>query len=316
MLRVIGQRLLWMVPLVVVVTLLSFVLASMTPGSVAQALLSGGSTSASPEAVAELNRELGYDRPIVIQWLSWIFGAVQGELGSSFFTGQAVTDIIGSRLPVTLSLVIPSLVIALLVGVAIGLFTAIRGGAVGQILEGLAVFLRSIPNFWLALILVTIFAVQLLWLPVSGYVAFADSPQDWARSLILPIVALSLGDIALIAIVTRAEVLVVLRGDFVKGLRANGIPARSILFKHALKNALPPVLTMASLILVSLLGGTILAEQVFGLAGLGSQMVTSTTQHDLAVIQGIVLFYTLVVVIVFLINDIALALLNPKVVAR
>ena len=316
MLRVISQRIVWMIPLVVVVTFLSFFLASLSPGSVAQSLLSGGSTAATPEAIAQLNHELGYDRPVIEQWLSWIAAAVRGDLGTSVFTNQPVAEIIASRLPVTLSLVIPALIIDLVLGIWIGMWTAIRGGAVARIVEVFSVFLRAIPNFWLALILVTFFAVRLLWLPVSGFVPFSDSPVEWLRSLILPVAALSLGDIALIAIVTRAEVLVVLRSDFVKGLRANGIPARAILFRHVLKNALPPVLTMGSLVLVGLLGGTILAEQVFGMAGMGSQMVTSTNQHDLPVIQGIVMFYTLVVVVVFLLNDIALALINPKVVAR
>lgn len=312
MLQVVLRRLVWTVPLLLAVSLLTFVLASLAPGSPAETMLSGGGGGATPEQIAELNKQLGLDRPVLVQYWSWLTGAFAGDLGASIYTGQPVTAIIQSRLPVTLSMTVLTFILVIIVGITLGVVATIRGGTLAQVLEVGSVLLRSIPNFWLAIVLVTIFGAQLMWLPVSGYVDFATSPQLWFTSLVLPVVALAASEIAVIAIITRAEMLNTLRSDFVRGLRANGIPGRRILFSHVLRNAITPVLTILSLTVVGLMGGTVLMEQVFGMAGLGAQMVSSVEQHDLPVIQGLVVFYTLIVVVVFLVNDIAAAYLNPK----
>ncbi|MFJ4222834.1 ABC transporter permease [Microbacterium sp. NPDC089695] len=316
MMHVVIRRLLWTVPLLLAVSLLTFLLASLAPGSPAETMLTGGGGGATPEEIAALNRELGLDRPVLVQYWSWLTGALTGDLGVSIYTGQAVGLIIQSRLPITLSLTLLTLVLVIVVGISLGVLAAIRGGALAQILEVGAVLLRSIPNFWLAIVLVAVFGAQLMWFPVSGYVDFATSPELWLSSLVLPVLALALGEIALVAIITRAEMQNAMRSDFVRGLRANGIPGARIVFAHVLRNAASPVLTILSLTVVGLMGGTILMEQVFGMAGLGAQMVKSVSQHDLPVLQGLVVFYTLIVVVVFLVNDLASAYLNPKVRTR
>ena len=213
----------------------------------------------------------------------------------------------------TLSLALGALLLVIVLGVSVGTLAAVRGGFVGRVVEVLAVLVRGLPSFWLAMIAALIFGVNLAWVPVSGYVPFGDSPSEWARSLVLPVVVLGFGEAALVAIVTRAEMLAAMRSDYVRSLRANGYPWKRIVFKHIAKNAAGPVLTMVSLVFVGLLGGTILMEQIFAMPGLGTQMVSSTTKHDLPVIQGLAVFYTAMVVVVFLLTDIAHGLLNPKV---
>ncbi|MFC7359339.1 ABC transporter permease [Nocardioides astragali] len=313
MLGVIVRRLLLAAPLMVIISLIVFVLGSLAPGSVAESMLG---SSATPEAVRELNRQLGADQPVLVQYWSWLQRAVAGDLSSSIVSGRPVTELLAARLPVTLSLAVGALLLVIVIGVCSGMVAAVRGGFAGRVVEVLAVLVRGLPTFWLAMIAGVIFGVNLMWVPVSGYVPFGDSPSDWALSLALPVGVLAFGEAALVAIVTRAEMLAAMRSDYVRSLRANGYPWKRIVFKHIAKNAAGPVLTMISLVFVGLLGGTILMEQIFAMPGLGSQMVTSTANHDLPVIQGLAVFYTAMVVVVFLLTDVAHGLLNPKVMAR
>jgi len=313
MLGLIVRRLLMAIPLMVIISLIVFVLGSLAPGSVAESMLG---SSATPKKVADLNRELGTDQPLLVQYGDWLKSALTGDLGTSIVGGRPVTEVLASRMPVTVSLALGALLLVVALGVSVGVVAAVRGGFVGRVVEVSAVLVRGLPSFWVAMVAALVFGVNLMWLPVSGYVPFGESPADWARSLALPVAVLGLGEAALVAIVTRAEMLAAMRSDYVRSLRANGYPWMRIVFKHIAKNAAGPVLTMVSLVFVGLLGGTILMEQIFGMAGLGSQMVVSTATHDLPVIQGLALFYTAMVVAVFLFTDIVHGLLNPKVVAR
>ncbi len=313
MLGVVVRRLLLAIPLMVIISLVVFVLGSLAPGSVAESILGSNAT---PDSVKELNHQLGADRPILVQYGSWLSHAFSGDLGTSITSGRPVTEILSARMPVTLSLAFGALLLVIALGVTVGMVAAVRGGFIGRIMEFLAVLVRGLPSFWIAMVAALIFGVNLAWFPVSGYVPFADSPADWARSLVLPVAVLGLGEAALVAIVTRAEMLASMRSDYVRSLRANGYPWKRIVFKHIAKNAAGPVLTMVSLVFVGLLGGTILMEQIFGMPGLGTQMVSSSGTHDLPVIQGLAVFYTAMVVIIFLLTDIAQGLLNPKVMAR
>ena len=313
MLGVVVRRLLLAIPLMVIISLVVFVLGSLAPGSVAESILGSNAT---PDSVKELNHQLGADRPILVQYGSWLSHAFSGDLGTSITSGRPVTEILSARMPVTLSLAFGALLLVIALGVTVGMVAAIRGGFIGRIMEFLAVLVRGLPSFWIAMVAALIFGVNLAWFPVSGYVPFADSPADWARSLVLPVAVLGLGEAALVAIVTRAEMLASMRSDYVRSLRANGYPWKRIVFKHIAKNAAGPVLTMVSLVFVGLLGGTILMEQIFCMPGLGTQMVSSSGTHDLPVIQGLAVFYTAMVVIIFLVTDIAQGLLNPKVMAR
>jgi peptide/nickel transport system permease protein len=311
-LKVVLRRLVWTAPFLLVVSLFSFVLSNLAPGSSAETMLGIGAT---PDAVAALEAEMGLDQPMVVQYWRWLSGVLTGNLGASLYDYRPVTQVLYLRLQPTLSLTILALLIIIILGIAVGIFTAVRGGLAARIIDVIASLLRGVPNFWLAMVLMSIFAVKFRLFPVAGYVPISASTTEWLRALTLPVVALGIGQVAQVAIVVRAEMLQAFRSDFLRSLRANGISDAKIIYRHCLKNVAAPVLTIINLIFVSLLGGTILVEQVFGIGGLGTQMVTSVTQQDLPVVQGIVLFYTVVVVAVFLVNDILLELVNPKVEA-
>jgi peptide/nickel transport system permease protein len=239
---------------------------------------------------------------------------VQGDLSISLLSKQSVAQVVtGTRLMVTLSLLVGALTLSLVLGVAFGMIGAIRGGVVGRTVDAFSVIGYAIPSFWMGAVLISIFAVKLGWLPATGYVAFSESPTEWFRSLILPWIALALGPIAAVARYTREAMLDVLSSEHVRMLWANGIPPRSIYFKHALKNSAPRIITILGLIVVGLLTGTVLVEAVFALPGVGQLAVISTNSHDLPMIQGIVVMFTLVVIVVNLFVDLAYTWLNPRV---
>jgi len=311
MLHLVGRRVLMAIPLLLIVSILSFVLASLAPGSVAASILGTGAT---PQEVQRVNLELGLNRPVLVQYWDWLSNAIHGNLGVSLFSGEPVTSLIASRMTVTLSLAVVTLIVSVVLGVGFGAFSAIRGGFAARAADALSVVFMSVPNFWLATVLLTLFAVNIRLFPVSGFVPLTVSPTQWVSSLFLPVVALTAGAMATIALNTRGEILHALRSDFVRSLRANGIPAWRTLFIHVLRNAAAPLLPVIGLLFVALLGGTVLMESIFGMGGLGALAQQATTQHDLPVIQGIVVVYTIAVVIVFLVLDVATAYVNPKVV--
>jgi len=310
LLRVIVRRVLLGVPLLFVISILSFALVSLTPGDAARAILG---TQATEEQYLALRHTLGLDLPLYQQYWQWVTHAVTGDLGTSLFSGQTVTDAISSRLPVTLSLMFGALLVSLVVGVALGVFSAVRGGVLGRIVDGLALIGFALPNFWVGAMLIVVFAVTLRWLPPTGYVEFTDSPSGWLSSLVLPVLALALHGITALAKQTREAMLDVLASDYIRMARANGIRYRGIVFVNALKNASVRVVTMLGIQAVGLLGGTVVVENVFALPGLGGLAVSSTAQHDLPVIQGIVVYFTVLVIVINLIVDVAYTWLNPKV---
>lgn len=310
---VVARRLAMAVPLLFVVSAVSFVLVSLTPGDAAQQILG---TQAPPEAYARVREALGLDLPLYEQYWQWVTHAVTGDLGASVFTGESVTHAIGSRLPVTLALIVGSLLLSVVVGVSLGVFSAVRGGAAGRAVDAFALVGFALPAFWVGVELIAVFAVKLQWFPATGYVPWAESPSDWLRSLVLPVLALALGGVAAVAKQTREAMLDVLGSEYVRMLWANGVSARSIYFRHALKNASLSVITVLGVQAVGLLGGTILVENVFALPGLGSLAVSASIQHDLPVVQGLAVCFTVIVVIVNLMIDLAYTWLNPKVQAR
>lgn len=308
--RVIVRRCVMAVPLLFVVSALTFILVSLTPGNAAQAILG---TNATPGEYAALNRALGLNLPLYEQYWNWLRHALTGDLGQSIFTHQPVTQAISQRLPVTLSLLAGTLLVSVVAGIGIGVFSAVRGGAAGRGADALALIGFSLPAFWVGTELIVIFAVWRNWFPATGYVPITQSPAGWLRSLALPVASLSLYGIAATAKQTREAMLDVLASQHIRMARANGISPRAVIFRHGLRNASIRVVTVLGLQAVGLLGGTVLAENVFALPGLGSLMVTAATQHDLPVIAGIVVCFTLMVVAINLLTDLAYAWLNPRV---
>jgi peptide/nickel transport system permease protein len=308
-LRSIGRRLWLSVPLLFGVSILTFVLESLTPGSPAAAILG---TPATPETTAALSRQLGLNQPIYDQYWHWLERVLHGDLGRSILTQEPVTSLLDSRLSVTLSLIVGTVLVSSTIGIALGVASALRGGVLGRAVDALSLTGLAVPSFWLGYLLVLAFAIALPIFPATGYVAIGDSSVDWLRSLVLPVVALSVGGSSIIAKQTRDAMLDVLQREFIRALRARGVSQRSIVFKHALRNALPNVVTLIGLFVVSLLLGTTLIESVFALPGLGSEVVLATSQHDLPVIEGVALYFTLIVVVVFVLVDSICAWLDPK----
>jgi peptide/nickel transport system permease protein len=311
MLRIAARRLAWSVPILFSVSVLTFLLARLSPGDAARVVLG---TNTDPVAYARIRRELGLDQSLFEQYTRWLGHALRGDLGSSLFTGEPVTAILNSRLAVSLSLIVGTTLACVTIGLAVGMFSAVRGGAWGRGVDAMALLGMAVPNYWLGLLLIAAFAVGLPWFPATGYVPFMESSGEWARSLVLPVVTLAVAGIATVASQTRGAMVDVLQREFIRALRANGMSTRSILFKHALRNAALPVVTVVGLLVAGLLGGTVLVEYVFALPGLGVLAVTATNQHDLPVIEGIVVYFTLIVIVVNLATDLLYAWLNPKVV--
>lgn len=308
--RVVVRRLLMAVPLLFVVSALSFVLVSLTPGDAAQQILG---TNAPPDAYPKLRHALGLDLPLYEQYWNWVKGAVRGDFGASLYSSEPVTNALHARLPVTLSLIVGALLLTVVLGVGMGLFSAVRGGAAAHFVDALSLAGFALPSFWVGAVLIAVFAVELSWFPAVGYVPLAESPSLWLQSLVLPVIALSLHAIAAVAKQTREAMLDVLGSEYIRMARANGISASSINFRHALKNAAIRVVTILGLQAVGLLGGTVLVESVFALPGLGGLAVNASIQHDLPMIQGIVVYFTVLVVLINLVIDLGYTWLNPRV---
>lgn len=313
MLALIIRRLAYSVPLVFVVTAVTFVLESLVPGNTARALIGA---SGSPVAYQGLRRQLGLDKPLWYQYWHYLDGLFHGHMGTSVFSGEAVSTLMAQRLPVTLSLVGLTTLFCAVVGVALGVVSALRGGFVGRAVDVLSLGGLALPGFWLGLAFVYLFAVLVRAFPATGYVSPTTSPARWAWSLVLPVVALGLGGVASVAKQTRDSMKDTLAQDYVRTLRACGLRRRSVVWKHALRNAAIPVVTVVGLVFVGALSASVFVEVVFVLPGLGSLAVTATGQHDITVIEGIALYFTLLVVAINVVLDVVYALLNPKVRKR
>ncbi len=308
--RVVTRRLVLAVPLLFIVSALSFLLLSLTPGDAAQQILG---IRATPSSLAALRQQLGLNLSLPAQYWRWLTHATHGDLGTSVYTGQPVSKSITERLPVSLSLIVSSLVVMSIVGVSLGVFSAFRGGVAGRSMDALALLGFALPSFWVGAIMIEFFAVRFHVFPAVGYVPLATSAGEWLRSLALPVFALAIGGVATIAKQTREAMLDVLASEHIRMAWANGIPARRIYFRYALRNVGTRVLTIMGLLIVALLGGTVFVETVFALPGMGSLAATAANQQDVPVVQGVVVIFTLIIVIVNLITDIAYTWLDPRV---
>jgi peptide/nickel transport system permease protein len=260
-----------------------------------------------------LRERLGLNQPVHLRYLRWLGRAVQGDLGTSFFNSVSVMGAVMQRLPVTLSLTAVSALIAIAVGVAAGVAAALRPRSWVDRLATLgATFGQAVPNFWFGLILVAIFAVNLRWFPATGFTPISVSPWEWLRSVILPSIALGLSSSAAIARQVRSAMVGVLQQDYVRAARAQGLSARRVVFRHALTNAMIPVVAVLSFQITVLLGGALIVEQVFAINGLGTLAIGAVRQQDIPMLQGLVLVMVGLVVIVQLATDIIYGLLNPK----
>ncbi len=315
MLKFIAGRLAALVPLMLVVSFLAFWLQSLNPVDPAEEILGG---AAPAEAVKELRRELGLDRPFLVRYGEWLGGAVRGDLGDSVYTdGLKVSSALWGRLPVTLSLTLGGLVVTLLIGLPLGVFSALRAGRrPDRVAMGFASFGQAAPNFWVAALLALFFAVQRTWFPAVFFVGPTTSIPRWLHSITLPSIALGLAGGASLARQTRSAMIGVLQLEYVRTALALGASRRQVIFKHALKNAAVPLVTVVSFQLTALLGGAFAVERVFALGGLGSLAVGAVIKNDGTVVIGFVVLVVLFVVLVNLLLDVSYRWLNPKVQAQ
>ncbi|MFI9821152.1 ABC transporter permease [Streptomyces sp. NPDC052013] len=310
MAHLILRRLLLAIPLLFIVSVLTFVLTNIGPGDPAATILG---SSATPESVAALNHQLGLDQSIPTQYWNWLHAALSGDLGTSVVTSQSVGQAISQRLGATLSLVMLSTLVAVVIGVGLGLVSALRGGILGRVTDILSIGGYVIPNFWLGLLLVYFFSVRLGWLPATGYVGPADSLGEWIRSMVLPVLALSVMGITGVAKQTRDALREVMSREFITALRADGFPEWQIILRHGLRNAAIPIVTVTGVLFIGMFGGTVLIESVFVVPGIGGLAVTSAQTGDFQSLQGVAVVFGLVVVGANLAVDLLYGWFNPKV---
>ncbi|HMG44230.1 MAG TPA: ABC transporter permease [Acidimicrobiales bacterium] len=311
MVALVGRRLLAMVPTLLIVSLVVFFLLDLTPGDPARIL--AGET-ATPEQVLDTRARLGLDRPLLDRYGDYVGGVFTGDLGDSFFSNRPVLDEIGRAFPITASLALAALGLAVLVAVPAGLLAALRpGGPLDRLVSAVSAFALAVPPFVIGVLFVVFFAVENSLLPAVGYVPFADDPGEWARHLVLPAIALAVAPAAELARQTRGALADALSRDYVRAAQAKGLPRRIVVLKHAAKNAAIPVVTVLGLQIGRVIGGAVVVEQVFALPGFGTLAIQAVKNSDYPMIQGIVLVSGLTVILVNLAVDLSYAYFNPKV---
>jgi peptide/nickel transport system permease protein len=311
MLGYIVRRVLATIPVMAFVALFVFSLLYIAPGDPA-AVIAGD--QASLEDVEKIRRNLGLDRPFLVRFVEWSSQVVQGDLGTSMFTGLPVTELIRQRIEPTLSLMVVTLLLAVAIAVPAGVVAAWNaGGWVDRFFMGFAVLGFSVPVFAVGYLLAYIFALELDWLPAQGYTPFSHGLWPWLQNLILPSIALGFVYIALIARITRATMLEVLSQDYIRTARAKGLGDRSVLFLHALKNAAVPIVTVIGIGVALLIGGAVVTESVFAIPGLGRLTIDAILRRDYPLIQGIVLMFSFVYVLVNLAIDLLYTALDPRI---
>jgi len=311
MLKILARRLLATVPVLAVVAILVFLMLRLTPGDPA-AVLAGD--AASTEQIAQIRATLGLDRSIPEQFAIWVGHLVSGDLGQSYYYKTPVTTLIGQRLEPTLSLAALTMTMAVLVAVPLGVLAAWRFGSwLDRGLMAFSVLGFSVPVFVLAYVLIWLVSLELGWLPVQGYQRIADGVGLWLYHLILPSVTLSVIYIALIARVTRASVLETLGEDYIRTARAKGLPEAVVLRRHALANAAVPIATVVGIGIALLIGGVVVTESVYAIPGLGRLTVDAVLARDFPTIQGVILLFSLVYVLINLLVDLSYVFFDPRI---
>ncbi|MBL8597749.1 MAG: ABC transporter permease [Devosia sp.] len=311
MLLFIARRLLSAIPVLFVVSLMTFVIMWLVPGDVSAEI---GGTDATPEQIQQIREQLGIDRPLLERAVNWYGNLLRGDLGHSYLLNRSVVDAVLERLPVTLSLAGLSLVLATIMGTLLGILAAVRHNSwVDQGSMVAALIGLSIPDFWFGLVLIILFGVTLGWLPTGGFVPITEDVLGWVRCMTLPALTLAFTQMGVIARMTRSSMLDVLDQDFVRTARAKGMRARTVIFKHALRNALVPIVTVVGVTAGVLLSGAVVIESVFSLPGVGRLIVGSIQRRDFPVIQGGLLVTASIFVFVNIVVDMLYGWLDPRV---
>jgi peptide/nickel transport system permease protein len=311
MLDFIARRLVAIIPVLAVVAVFVFLMLRLTPGDPAAVIAGDNATS---DQIADIREKLGLNQPIWQQFGIWIGNILQGNFGESFFFKKTVAELIAQRVEPTLALATCTLLFAVAVSVPIGVMAAYKQGSIfDRAVMGFSVMGFSVPTFVIGYCLIYVFAIELGWLPVQGYIRIAVNFGQFFERMILPSITLSVGFIALIARITRASVLEVLNEDYIRTARAKGLSNRVVLMRHALRNAAVPILTVIGLGIAILLGGAVITESVYGLPGLGRLTVEAVLSRDFPTIQAVILLFSVVYVFINLVIDISYTLFDPRI---
>jgi peptide/nickel transport system permease protein len=307
----VARRVIAVVPVLFGISVLVFLMVHLIPGDVAQILLG---TQATDQQIETMRRTFGLDRPLPVQYLDWVSHILQGDFGVSFRTNRPVLPDLISRFGVTLQLTLVSMIVALVVAIPLGVASAAnRGRGSDAIARVLALLGLSIPNFWLGTLLILFVSLVLHWLPPVGFVSLLDNPWLAVQTLILPSLALGTAVAAFIMRLVRSSLLEVLRQDYVRTARAKGLRDQTVLYRHALKNAFIPVLTVIGVQVGYLLGGAVIIESIFSLPGMGRFLLDSISNRDYSIVQGGVLFIALIFSLVNLSVDLLYGWLDPRI---
>src|SRR5712672_3818396 len=307
----VARRLLYLVPVLVAVSLLTFLIASLLPGDLAYVILGDQAT---PEKVEALRRDMGLDQPIWWRYLGWLGHVLQGDFGRSFRTGQTVLQAVTERFPVSFELMILAEIIGLAIGVPVAIVCAARsGGPFDRFMTGTAFAMLSVPAFLSAILLIYLFAVELRWLPATGYVPFEEDPIGNLRSFLLPALTLAVAEWPVLMRVLRSDMIATLQEDYIAMARAKGLKPSRILLVHALKPSSLTLVTVTGINIGRLIGGAVIVETIFALPGIGRLLVGAIYARDFIILQGVVLFVATGFVVVNFIVDMLYAVLDPRI---
>lgn len=307
----IRRRLVALVPTLLTITFLAFALQLVIPGGPAEVL--AAQAGGGPDAVQQFQRDLGYDRPVLVRYFDWLSHAVRGDFGYSYRSGGKVWDIIIDRAGASLALVLLATVLATLAGLVAGVIAAVnRRNRFGRILAGSFGLGMSIPNFWLGTLMVGYIAVTLRLLPAGGYHSLADGLGPFTTSMIMPVLVLSLPSSAQIARQVRSAMVQSLESSYVRTARAMGISRRKVVLLHALRNSLTPLIVLLPIVVSSLVGGAVVVEAIFNIPGLGSAIVDAVTNRDFLILQGVVVMLALLVLFLNIASDVLLGIIDPR----
>jgi peptide/nickel transport system permease protein len=311
MLGFVARRLLYLVPVLLAVSLLTFLIAALLPGDLAYVILGDQAT---PEKVEALRHDMGLDQPLLIRFLSWLGHILQGDFGRSFRTGQTVLQAVAERLPVSFELMILAELAGLLIGVPLAIACAARSGsAFDRFMTGSAFGMLSVPTFLSAILLIYLFAVELHWLPATGYIPFTEDTIGNLRFMVLPALTLALAEWPGIMRVLRSDMIATLQEDYIALAKAKGLTPRRILFVHALKPSSLTLVTITGINIGRLIGGAVIVETIFALPGIGRLLVGAIYTRDLIILQGVVLLVASGFVIMNFIVDMLYAVLDPRI---
>jgi peptide/nickel transport system permease protein len=305
------RRILATLPVMAVVAIFVFALLYLSPGDPAAIIAGDSATSAD---IARIHEKLGLDRPLYIQFATWVWALLHGDLGISIFTNLPVLKLIGQRVEPTIALTVSTLIVSILVAIPLGVLAAWKAGTwIDRLVMVFAVIGFSVPVFVLAYLLIFVFSIEADWLTVQGYVSLSEGLRPFLSHLVMPSIALGMVFTALIARITRASMLDVLAQDYIRTAQAKGLSNQNVLIGHALRNAAVPIATIIGIGIAVLIGGVVVTETVFAIPGLGRLTVDAILRRDYPIIQGIILIFSAIYVLINLLVDLSYAVLDPRI---